>query len=173
MAAGRHLGNGEAQYFRQNIETIDENVPKRKRINTGGASESMEPRRGLPYAQAASFDVSTSSDSEKLNLLCSKMAVVETLTLEMSNVKSRLNEACDFIEEMGVNMCNMKDRFSRQEVRLIDLEARSWRNNLLFTGIEEPDNETNEACGATLLDFLKKLHATRWYGGWNCVPSCT
>ena len=60
-------------------------------------------------------------------------------------------------------MCNMENRFSRQEVRLIDLEARSQRNNLLSTGIEEPDNETNEACEATLLDFLKinKLHATR------------
>ena len=155
MAAGRRLANGGAQYFRENMETINENVPKRKRINTGGASGSTEPTKGLPYAQAAMFDVSTVSDSEKLNFLCSKMAAVETLTLEMSNVKNRLNEACDFIEELGVKMCNIEDRFSRQEVRLIDLEARSRRNNLLFTGIEEPDNETNEACEATLLDFLK------------------
>ena len=41
-------------------------------------------------------------------------------------------------------------------MRLIDLEVRSRRNNLIFTGIDEPDSEAPQQRETVLVDFLKK-----------------
>ena len=40
-------------------------------------------------------------------------------------------------------------------MRLIDLRVRSRRNNLIFTGIDEPDSEASQQREAVLVDFLK------------------
>ena len=82
------------------------------------------------------------------------MTVVETFTSEMVHRKAILNKACDFIDDLSTQIGIMGERFSKQKMCLIDLKAWSRRNNLIFTGIDEPDSENPEQCEAVLVDFL-------------------
>ena len=50
----------------------------------------------------------------------------------------------------------MADRVTKAEFRMIDLEARSRRNNLIFLNIPEPQNEKDSECEQALLYFLSK-----------------
>lgn len=145
--AGKHIAK-----LNMNMEL--DNSTKRKRVSTGGAAEDTK-MMGLPYAQVANYEVSRMSDSEKLNFLCTKMCAVESLTTQMQNVTERLNQAQNIIDDMSVQMTLLEDKATKAENRLIDLEARSRRNNLIFTNIPEPVGETNMQCEDTLLDFIK------------------
>ena len=75
------------------------------------------------------------SDSEKLNYLCSKMAAVESLSAKMHNMDIKLNDACGYIDQLSKHISTLEDEAKARDIRLIDLEARSRRNNLIFTNI--------------------------------------
>ena len=154
MAAGGLSFPSAAQIMTKNTD-YNRDSTKRRRVNTGGCSERLnQPIRGVSYAQAADLNVSSFSVNQKIAFLCSKMTVVETFTSEMVHRKAILNKACDFIDDLSIQIGIMGERFSKQKMCLIDLEAWSRRNNLIFTGIDEPDSENPEQCEAVLVDFL-------------------
>ena len=144
---------GEYYYDFQSLPVMD-TTTKRRRVNTGGAGV-QTGTNGLPYTQVADFENSRMSDSEKLNYLCSKMAAVESLSAKMHNMDIKLNDACGHIDQLSKHISTLEDEAKARDIRLIDLEARSRRNNLIFTNIPECNGETNELCEATLIDFLK------------------
>ena len=55
---------------------------------------------------------------------------------------------------MHTEIVHMHHTLSQQQLRIIDLEARSRRNNLLFFNIPEPEQESDTGCEQALCDFL-------------------
>ena len=128
-----------------------DNAAKRRRSSTGG---SAVPQHGS-YAGVTRIDVSSLSDSDKLNFLVNKMCVVETLVTEVHSLKTKLNSACCEIENIQISHTSMQEELSSYKMRLIDLEARSRRQNLIFRNIPEPDEESWEQCEINLVSFIK------------------
>ena len=126
---------------------------KRRRYSTGGTSEAVT-RDGLPFSMvAAESEVCQMSDSEKLNFIIGKLQSIESLTLELQRTRVRLDEAHDMIDQMYVAMTKFKDELTMAQHRIIDLEARSRRQNLIFAGIPENGNESDSDCKTTLLSI--------------------
>ena len=123
---------------------------KRRRNSTGGTAEGMANER-LSYAQDIRPDVSSMSDSRKLDFLVDKVCLLESWTGKIPQVVTRLNEAYEIIDNMTCEMTVLKDQLCEQSLRLIDAEARSRRNNLLFSNIPETDH-----CEAALFRFFKE-----------------
>ena len=128
---------------------------KRRRNSTGGTAEGMVNER-LSYAQVIRPDVSSMSDSQKLDFLVDKVCLLESWTGKIPQVVTRLNEAYGIIDNMTCEMTVLKDQLCEQNLRLVDAEARSRRNNLLFSNIPEIDHETDEDCEAALFRFFKE-----------------
>ena len=128
-----------------------DNAAKRRRRSTGG---SAAPQHGS-YAGVTRIDVSSLSDSDKLNFLVNKMCVVETLVTEVHSLKMKLNSACCEIENLQISHTSMPEEHSSYKMRLMDLEARSRRQNLIFRNIPEPDEEFWEQCEIDLVSFIK------------------
>ena len=57
---------------------------------------------------------------------------------------------------MQIHITGLEDRVSRAELRALNIETRSRRNNLLFYNIPENDNESGDDCVAVLLNFLNQ-----------------
>ena len=108
-----------------------DNVAKRRRSSTGG---SAAPQHGS-YAGVTRIDVSSLSDSDKLNFLVNKMCVIETLVTEVHSLKTKLNSACCEIENLQISHTSVQEELSWYKMRLIDLEALSRRQNLIFRNI--------------------------------------
>ena len=83
------------------------------------------------------------------------MCVVETLVTEVHSLKTKLNSACCEIENLQISHTSMQEELSSYKMRLIDLEARSRRQNLIFRNIPEPDEESWEQCEINLVSFIK------------------
>ena len=82
-------------------------------------------QRGLPYAAVAnSTEVGQLSDSEKLDYLCAKISTIESLAQQVNKTSEKLNQVHQLVDDMGINMTSMEDRITKNEYRLIDLEAR-------------------------------------------------
>ena len=92
----------------------------------------------------------------KLDFLVDKVCLLQSWTGKIPQVVTRLNEAYDIIDNMTCEMTVLKDQLCEQNLRLIDAEARSRRNNLLFSNIPETDHETDEDCEAALFRFFKE-----------------
>ena len=86
------------------------------------------------------------SDSKKLNFIIGKLQSIESLTLELQRTRVRLDEAHDMIDQMSVVMTEYKDELTMAQHRIIDLEARSRCQNLIFAGIPENENESDSDC---------------------------
>ena len=126
------------------------NREKWRRNSTGGTSD----RPGLPFAWAAGIEVGQMSDSDKLNYLIEKMCVFENMATQLQQANVNLRNANNDIDELNIQLCKMSQQSNMQQMRIIDLEARSRRNNLIFFNISEPENETNFDCENVLLTFL-------------------
>ena len=94
------------------------------------------------------------SDSDKLNYLIEKMCVFENMATQLQQANVNLRNANNDIDELNIQLCKMSQQSHMQQMRIIDLEARSKRNNLIFFNISEPENETNFDCENVLLNFL-------------------
>ena len=119
---------------------------KRQRSSTGGTAQGTDGN-ATTYAAASSLDVRNMSDSEKLNFLIDKMSVVETLTQQFRRTNS-------VVDNISVQMAVLNDRATKAELRVVDLEARARRNNLIFINIPEIPNETDEQCEQMLFDSM-------------------
>ena len=93
------------------------------------------------------------SDSEKLNFIMGKLPSIESLTLELQRTRDRLDEAHNMIDQISAAMTEYKDELTMAQHRIIDLEAQSRRQNLIFAGIPENENESDSDCKRTLLSF--------------------
>ena len=139
----------------------DDGTLKRRRVSTGGTAQDMG-RTGRSYAHTAALDVSAMSDSEKLNFAVQKLCSIETLTLQLQRTTSDLSAKYEQIDQMGVQLSVFKERAIKAELRIIDLEARSRRNNLIFFNIAEPQDESDDQCEEALFDFFyQRLHLTQ------------
>ena len=130
-------------------------APKRKRVSTGGTAEDMSSTN-RSYALAAAPDIRTWSDSRKLDFLIEQVCVTQSLTAKIHQVTAKLDQAYQVIDEMQIHITGLEDRVTRTELRALDIEARSRRNNLLFYNIPENDNESGDDCVAVLLNFLNQ-----------------
>lgn len=139
-------------------EMSDQSYNKRKRNSTGGTGVGMDTYNGLTYADIArNIQVGQMSDSEKLNFLIAKMCSLESLTTQLQNTTAKLNEAYKTIEQMNIQVTVLDDRACTAEYKLIDLEARSRRCNLIFNNIAESDtNELEDKSEEQLIEFLTK-----------------
>ena len=127
---------------------------KRRRCSTGGSGQPTAfPVKS--YASAAGFDISKMSEAEKLDFLIEQVCVTQQLTLKIHNMTTKLDNAYHKIGEMSEEIDYWKYRTTSMELRIVDLEARSRRNNLIFTNIPEPDSETDRECLQRLREFLK------------------
>ena len=143
------------------MKMSEDGTLKRRRVSTGGTAQDMG-RTGRSYAHTAALDVSAMSDSEKLNFAVQKLCSIETLTLQLQRTTSDLSEKCEQIDQMAVQMSVFEERAIKAELRIIDLEARSRRNNLVFFNIAEPQDESDDQCEEALFDFFyQKLHLTQ------------
>ena len=78
------------------------------------------------------------------------------MAVHVENISQKLNFACEKIETLEVKVAVADDRVTRTEYKLLDLEARSRRNNLVFNKIPDPIEETWDECDNKLLDFLSR-----------------
>ena len=156
MADDQTRQQNQGHNFDQTDSKMDSSAAaKRRRYSTGGTSEAVT-RDGLPFSMvAAESEVCQMSDSEKLNFIIGKLQSIESLTLELQRTRVRLDEAHDMIDQMSVAMTEYKDELTMAQHRIIDLEARSRRQNLIFSGIPENENESDSDCKTTLLSFMR------------------
>ena len=63
---------------------------------------------------------------------------------ENSNNDKLLKDLCAQVDRMQVEQEALGEQQSKSESRIIDLQCRSMRDNLLFTGIEEPELQEKE-----------------------------
>lgn len=122
---------------------MDEQARKRHRENTGGS-----------YASKLNVDVSTMSDSQKLDFLIQQSNATASLAENVRALTYQLRNAYQAIEHLQTKVTVLEDRASRAEMRALDSEARQRRGNLIFNNIPETDSDSNDACRATLTSFL-------------------
>ena len=127
-------------YFRNVAESKTEERP-------GGVVLHKTMARQTPsYAGVTFPNVRMLSDSNQLNYLIDK---VESLTHQIQRTDNA-------VDQMSTQMTVMAHRATRAEFRMIDLEARSRRNNLIFLNILKLQNEQDSKCEQALLRFLSK-----------------
>ena len=78
----------------------------------------------------------------------------------------------DAVDQMSTKMTIMTDRATRAEFCMIDLEARSHHNNLIFLNIPEPQNKKHSHCEQALLQFLSKKLGMTDQELYNTVFQC-
>ena len=110
---------------------------------------------GDTYASVSRVDVSRLTDSEKLDFIVTKLNVVDLLQRDVHSLKTDLQYTRTEVEHLQVANADLTDRVSRNEYKLLDLEARSRRNNLVFHQIAEVGNETWEKTEEILITFIK------------------
>ena len=137
--------------FLRNMAEV--NNAERRRNSTGGTSDVLEAA-DLTCAQVAHIDLGKMSVNDKLDFLIHEMSTVEQLTQQVQQQQSQLSQLNDITENMQTEIVHMHHTLSQQQLRIIDLEARSRRNNLLFFNIPEPEQESDTGCEQALCDFL-------------------
>ena len=110
----------------------------------------------LPYSQVANDPTMAMDPNAKLNFTIAKLVKLEGMAVHVENISQKLNFACEKIETLEVKVAVADDRVTRTEYKLLDLEARSRRNNLVFNKIPDPIEETWDECENKLVDFLSR-----------------
>ena len=110
----------------------------------------------LPYSQVANNPGMAMDPNAKLNFTIAKLDKLEGMAVHIENISQKLNFACEKIETYEVKFAATDDRVTRAEYKLLDLEARSRRNNLVFNKIADPIEETWDECEARLVDFISR-----------------
>ena len=118
--------------------------------NSNGVTSNVLEAADLTYAQVAQIDLGKMSVNDKLDFLIHEMGTVKQLTQRVQQQQSKLSQLNDITENMQTEIVHMHHTLSQQQLRIIDLEARSRRNKLLFFNIPEPEQESEQA----LCDFL-------------------
>ena len=88
----------------------------RKRRTYVNGTDDGARRVGLPFMQVAEFNAERMSDSQKLSYLCSKMAIVESLSTKMNSMDVKLNGACNQISEVK-NQISVMEQDAKRRVQ--------------------------------------------------------
>ena len=94
------------------------------------------------------------SVDDKLNFLIHEMGTVKQLTQQVQQQQGQISQLSEITESMQTEIVQINHTMSQQQFRIIDLEARSRRNNLLFFNIAEAEQESDTDCERALLDFF-------------------
>ena len=130
---------------------MDKQDLKRKRINTGGSADNTTD------AQATS-DFRALPDSEKFEILFQKCDQLETVTSALQTATRNLEHAYKTIDNLSVQLAVIKEKADKSDMRIIDIEARGRRNNLVFHNIPERDGyEDEEQCAYALYKFMARM----------------
>ena len=128
-------------------------TPKRRRNSTGGTADALQSSQPT-YAKIAALDLAKMTDSQKLDFLVGQVCSVQSLTKQSHSTTAGLGKAYQEIDVLTNKVTHLEDKFSAYEMRVIDLETRSRRNNLIFHNIPESPDETDIECEQTLVSFL-------------------
>ena len=126
---------------------------KRRRNSTGGTADVLQSSQPT-YAKIAALDLAKMTDAQKLDFLIGQVYTVQSLTKQIHSTTAGLDKAYQEIDVLTNKVTHLEDKFSAYEMRVIDLEARSHRNNLIFYNIPESPDETDIECEQTLVNFL-------------------
>ena len=91
----------------------------------------------------------------------SHVSRVQKSILHLSYQKSAQITAEDLSERVGNlenEQSNIRPKFEKFKIEITDLQCRSMRDNLIFTGIDEPEyieGDTSEDAELSLRGFLK------------------
>ena len=94
------------------------------------------------------YDYSINTYSEMCDEAASNQKLAQT-TIE---------DLCERVGNLEKNQSTLQPKLQKFESEITDLQCRSMRDNLVFTGIEEPEyieGDTPENAESTLKDFLK------------------
>lgn len=117
-----------------------------------------------PQAQPAWFSgfalqlSSISNDMKMLNQKMIEIARASEFALEKAQeaeVKASNAEKC--VGELRADNCKLHAKVNDLQQRIINLELQSRRNNLIFCGIAEKDNEKWEECENAVCEFLRSI----------------
>ena len=141
----------QSRYYSDNrFEPLAEGVgyPSKDR---GDAMDWKEQSRKRRRHETGSVDLDTfckMSPDQKLIALFTKLSTTENKVNSLSSVMSPVYEKVDILEDC-VNIHARK--LKMLSYRSLDLEARSRRNNLVFRGLCDVQNEN---CTGMIIDFL-------------------
>ena len=140
---------------------------KRKRVSTGDASRHVsedaeatgEDARADSEAPSTSYSdvvnrMQTLSDGEKIEFLLGKYCSVENMIRDLQTASSGQSEVRKTVELLATKFACLEERANMAELRVIDLEARSRRQNLVFFGIPEPPREDEYQITQTMYNFF-------------------
>ena len=116
----------------------------------GGTADVLQSSQPT-YAKIAALDLAKMTDSQKLDFLIDQVCTVQSLTKQIHSTTAALDKAYQEIDVLTNKVTHLEDKFSAYEMRDIDLEARSRRNNLIFYNIPESPDETDIECEQTLV----------------------
>ena len=105
------------------------------------------------YAQITA-NLSNLNYEQKLEFCIRKISAIETVSAELQSKTAELSDAYNAIDQMGIQIALLQERATKAELRVIDLEARSRRCNLVFHNIPEQFRESDDQCKETLFHFL-------------------
>ena len=125
-------------------------VRKRQRVSTGGSAREQNPQ--TIYDDISDSNFNDMCVDEKLSTIFSALTCNQNkITHVEQKVDSiiRLNGRVARVETI---VSSYNDRLKLLDYKSIDIQARSWRNNLLFRGLPEVRDED---CRRTICDFLE------------------
>ena len=141
----------QSRYYSDNrFEPLAEGVGYPSK-DSGDAMDWKEQSRKRRRHETGSVDLDTfckMSPDQKLIALFTKLSTTENKVNSLSSVMSPVYEKVDILEDC-VNIHARK--LKMLSYRSLDLEARSRRNNLVFRGLCDVQNEN---CTGMIIDFL-------------------
>ena len=94
-----------------------------------------------------------------LNELCKSTEHVSNTTDKIEKhitvIDNRLSNMDKVIEEAQQNYCELLNKYNELNERMTDMESRSKRDNLLFTGVPETPKESSDDCMRKIREILK------------------
>ena len=118
------------------IETQINEVPKMKQSMhfMENSMKMLDSRVKATHAKLSQFESSVQSYSD----MC------EGISSEKIESDSALNDLYRRVEDLEIENKTLRDKQEKSEQIIIDLQCRSMRDNLLFTGISEPELNEDE-----------------------------
>lgn len=104
-----------------------------------------------PSYAGASIDTSKLSQDQKLDFVIQQLARMD---LKFDYLNGRVDKVSDVVETLQEKMVEADERAQRFDYKCIDLEARSRRQNLIFSNIFEGEAENGRECESKLRQFI-------------------
>ena len=110
-------------------------------------------------AKPAHFDTRISNIETKVNDVEQSCAFISNEIDERKNehneIKKRVKELDNACTDMKINTEKHQYEATKLQDEMLDIKSRSMRENLMFYGIPEAPQHTDENCGMLVLDLIK------------------